>query len=272
MILNSYTLIDTGEGAKLERFGDRLIVRPSSHAVWKRRDKSAWNNVWASYGENGKWSVRGSSSDWTISGDGFNLILRLQDNGQIGVFPEHSTYLDDVRSTIKGKNEPTLLNLFAYTGMCSVVAAKAGALVTHVDTSKSALDWALQNFSHNQISNIRVIKEDAISFMKKEVRRGKKYDVLVVDPPGFSRSRDVSWKIEEVISELCDLITSLINPDNGQAFFTFHGNEFHPESVRNLFLDTGKVAAEAVSVRLLSLSDQANRRLSAGALISIGLR
>ncbi len=272
MILNSYALIDSGDGAKLERFGDRLIVRPSSHAVWKRRDKSAWNNVWATYEESGRWSIRGRSSDWTISGDSFSLILRLQDNGQIGVFPEHSIYLEEVRAAIKGKTEPTLLNLFAYTGMCSVVSAKAGAVVTHVDTSKSALDWAIQNFSQNQISNIRVIKEDAISFMKKEARRGKKYDVLVVDPPGFSRSREVSWKIEEVIYEICNLITTLINPESGHAFFTFHGSEFHPETVRNLFLDTGKVAPEAVSVKLLNLSDSADRRLPAGALISVGPR
>jgi 23S rRNA (cytosine1962-C5)-methyltransferase len=277
MISNGYELVDSGQGAKLERFGERLIVRPSSHAIWQRRSPDAWKGVSATYGESGKWSgpKSGPGQGWALQGDGFTMSLTLLDNGQVGIFPEHASYLSELREeclALKAQGiEPALLNLFAYTGMCSVVAAKAGANVTHVDISKTILDWATDNFSKNNLSGIRLIKEDALSFMRKEVRRGKKYNFIVVDPPGFSRSKDFSWNIEEIISELAQLVADLLNRDNGRAYVTFHGGELHPETVRNILLDKGNFSAESVTVRSLTLKDQAGRCLPAGALIKVAL-
>lgn len=275
MISNGYKLVDSGQGAKLERFGDRLIVRPSSHAIWQRRNPEAWKAVSATYSEGGKWSgsKSGPGQKWDLEGDGFTMSLILLDNGQVGIFPEHASYLAELRDeclALKAKGvEPTLLNLFAYTGMCSVVAAKAGANVTHVDISKTVLDWATDNFNKNDLANVRLIKEDALSFMRKEVRRGKKYNFIVVDPPGFSRSKDFSWNIEEIISELAQLVAELLSPDNGRAYVTFHGSELHPETVRNILLDKGNFVSESVSVRALTLKDDGGRCLPAGALIKV---
>jgi 23S rRNA (cytosine1962-C5)-methyltransferase len=277
MISNGYELVDSGQGAKLERFGERLIVRPSSHAIWQRRNPDAWKGLSASFGESGKWSgpKSGPGQKWDLQGDGFTMSLILLDNGQVGIFPEHASYLSELREeclSLKAKGiEPSLLNLFAYTGMCSVVAAKAGANVTHVDISKTVLDWATDNFNKNNLSGVRLIKEDALSFMRKEVRRGKKYNFIVVDPPGFSRSKDFSWNIEEIISELAQLVAELLSRDGGRAYVTFHGSELHPETVRNILLDKGNFSPESVTVRSLALRDRAGRCLPAGALIKVAL-
>lgn len=276
MISNSYELLDSGQGARLESFGGRLIIRPSSHAIWQRRNPAAWQAPYATYGQDGKW--RGSngplaSTSWELKGECFTMSLRLLDNGQVGIFPEHASYLselvDECRSLKSKQSEFSLLNLFAYTGMCSVVAAKAGAAVTHVDISKNILDWATDNFNQNSLSSIRLIKEDAMGFMGKEVRRAKKYNFIVVDPPGFSRSKDFTWNIEDIIEELCELVVGLLDPQSGRAYVTFHGNEIHAETVRNLLLDKGNLDPDKIHVRSLYLKDKAGRRLPAGSLIKL---
>lgn len=275
MISSVYELVDSGDGAKLERFGDRLIARPSSHAIWSRKVSETWRKAWATYDESGRWRGGEGPKEWQLEGEGFVLNLRLLDNGQVGIFPEHASYLSELRQECQDMKargtEVSLLNLFAYTGMCSVVAAKAGASVTHVDTSKLILDWATENFSKNSLTGIRLIKEDAMSFMRKESRRGKKYNFIVVDPPGFSRSKDFSWNIEDIISELAQLVGELLVRDGGRAYVTFHGGEIHPETVRNLLMDRGNLAAESVSVRSLTLKDKHGRCLPAGALIKVSL-
>jgi 23S rRNA (cytosine1962-C5)-methyltransferase len=274
MLSNSYELVDSGEGGRLERFGDRLLVRPSSHAIWQRRLKTDWTRPFAVYSEDGTWRLSNPSASrsWTIQAEGYTKSLTLLDNGQVGLFPEHASYLKELREEILGlkidDKEVSLLNLFAYTGMCSCVAAKAGAMVTHVDTSKPILDWANDDFAKNGISNVRLIKEDALSFMRKELRRGKKYNFIVVDPPGFSRSKDFSWKIEEIIKELVHLVGGLLGGEGGSAYVTFHGSEFHPETVRNLLLDNN-LNPDCVSVRPLNLRDRAGRCLPSGALIKV---
>ncbi len=282
MKLNSYKLLDFGDGQKLEQFGSKTVVRPSSQAFSARRFPELWKEISAEFteqvNEHSGWKHQaGQFENWEMKEKGFSLILRLQENGQIGLFPEHASYLDKVTAHLSSiKNDvsasitpPQVLNLFAYTGMCSIVAAKEGAEVCHVDSSKASLDWAKQNFELNNLSNIRLIKEDAVSFIKKESKRGKKYQVIVLDPPGFSRFKEGSWNISEVVLEVISLCHQVIDPVNGALFFTFHGSELNGEIIRNLILDKMQFSPDNVTVSQLCLiEEKTQRRIPSSTLIT----
>ncbi len=276
MKLNTYKLLDSGQNGKLEKFGTPIISRPSSLAVWKRRlgDKE-WGSVQAQFDQEGQWKSKSCPEEWVLEEKHFKLHLRLQQNGQIGFFPEHASYLDKVQQKIEqfiqtGK-KPSLLNLFAYTGMCSVVASKAGATVCHVDSSKSCLDWAKQNFDLNQINEIRLIKEDAISFLKKELKRNNKYDIVVLDPPGFSRFKEGDWKLVEIVDDLIKSVLGVLTP-TGVMFFTFHGADLGAETLRNILLDNIGYKTEKIETSSLFIEEAGSgRRIPAGNLVVLDL-
>lgn len=159
---------------------------------------------------------------------GIRLRLRLQSNGQVGVFPEHWLYADFIRRRLELQQQvearpPRVLNLFAFSGMASVVCARAGALVTHVDISKRALEWAQTNFEINALpqSSVRLIREDALAFMKKEQRRGNVYDFIITDSPSFSRISDSqTWELEQELPGLLQTGLSLLAATN--SCFSFY--------------------------------------------------
>ena len=137
-----------------------------------------------------------------------------------------------------------------------------------MDSSKSALDWATANFEKNEVNNVRLIREDALSFMRKEARRGKQYDFIVLDPPGFSRFRDGTWNVTDILPELCTLLTTLLSSKQGQAYFTFHGADLNGDTVRNILMDVGGTDPKHISWRQLSLIEKSGRVIPAGVLIS----
>ena len=271
-----YELIDSGDGARLERFGDRVLIRPSKFSVWKRRNPAAWSKAHAEFDHKKGWRFFGEKfGEWEVRGKDATLILRLQENGQIGLFPEHLSYLDELQQavrTLKEKSEEVrVLNLFAYTGVASIVAAKGGATVTHVDLSKKVLEWASENFKRNDLTGIRFIKEDALTFVERELRRGNTYHIIIADPPSFSRiSPKEEWTLETVLSSFIRDLAKLLVPQHHALFLTSHHFESGGMVMANLLLDSLNDGESEVRSRELAIKEHATeRRLPAGFLVVV---
>lgn len=277
-----YALLDSGHGQKLERFGDKILSRLSSMCSWdKRSDEKIWYAADAELDADNGWRFpKNKFSDWVIEIQGVKLKLELQSNGQIGLFPEHALYLNTIASTIrslKGQSTVKVLNLFAYTGLGTCFTAKLpDTFVTHVDLSKRALDWTSENLALNGIAKdrVRMLPDDALAFMAKEIRRRNKYDIIIIDPPSFSRiSKNDSWTLEEKLPEICDLCLNVLEPQKGALFFTNHSSVNTTEVIRNIALDRIQNKELSVESSLLLLEEENSpRRLPAGALISLVYR
>ena len=261
---NGYKLLDSGDGRKFEQFGALKLIRPSSTAIWTPRKKN-WQAD-SEYIPKQGWSKNVSGSHKIECINGIELDINLQNNGQIGIFPEHQSYLSDLSPTANSR----ALNLFAYTGLATCYLASQGMDVTHVDISKKCLDWANDNIKYNKVGdNVRLIKEDSLAFLAKESKRGKKYDLILLDPPSFSRvSKNKTWDLEKVLPEFVGLLAEIINP-NFTICFTSHLHQGFNEIVGNLFLDTlgDDVTIERKSLTI-SEADSA-RKLPASNLIKI---
>lgn len=276
-----YTLLDSGEGRKLERFGSRVINRPSSLSTWKRRAaRSVWQSADATYNPPDRWDLSGKPfSSWDVTIEGVNLSLELMSNGQLGIFPEHALYLPRVKAIAErlgasGSKPLRVLNLFAYTGLATCFcAALPNVTVTHVDLAKRAIEWAKKNASLNKIpeDRIRWIVDDALSFMGREHRKENRYDIIIIDPPSFSRvSKNNSWTLEEKAPEIVTLTLNVLNTDAGAVFFTNHSTASTSDVVRNIALDMYNDEGVDISIESLSLREESTARLlPAGSLITM---
>lgn len=195
---SDYALLDSGEGRKLERYGAYRIVRPEEQAMWTpRRPQSEWSNADAQFigiGEDdgdGRWRMpKPLGETWPLAYDGVAFRGRFTSFRHVGVFPEQVTHWQWVDKHVRAAGRRLkILNLFAYTGIASLVAARAGAEVTHIDASRKAIGWARENQSAAGLDTlpIRWICEDAQKFVERELRRGNRYDAIILDPPKFGR-------------------------------------------------------------------------------------
>lgn len=222
---HNYELIDSGNGERLEQFGSRLIVRTDSTCLWRPQDPKHWNaaTVRCSREEQGRFSWKDttkSSTPWSYSYHNpaltkLSFSLRTSDNSKnIGIFPEQAAHWDWLVESIKP--QASVLNLFAYTGGATIVAAARGASVCHVDASKSAITWARSNAEANQLASapIRWIVEDCLTFMQREIKRGVTYDGIIMDPPAFGRDpRGNRLTIEQTIHPLLAAAKALLTKD-----------------------------------------------------------
>ena len=276
-IFCNYSLLDSGEGEKLERFGEVTLARPSSLAIWrKRKEPRTWAQAHAFYRPSEGWRFKHKPFDsWIFPAGPVRLELRLQKNGQVGVFPDHALYLQDLLSQARRLSRPEggrlrVLNLFAYTGMASALLAVQGAQVCHVDLSKQALSWAARNIELNlgeSAPAARLICEDALQFVHRELRRKNCYDIVLADPPSFGRiSKSKSWKFEEIAAGLISSCLQLIRGPHGAFFLTCHHSALGSEVLGNLLSDAAPKDA-SVSCSSLFLKEQdTERRLPAGHL------
>ncbi|MEA3337153.1 MAG: class I SAM-dependent methyltransferase [Chloroflexota bacterium] len=215
-----YALLDSGNGRKLERFGPYVLSRPEARATWTPALPSAdWNNAHAEFREKGKekghWQIRRSMEpSWEITYRALRFRLQIDRSRQIGVFPENATHWDWIARRIANAEQQThVLNLFGYTGLATLVAARAGARVTHVDASKRAVNWARENqrLSGLQDRSVRWIVDDALKYVGREARRGVHYDGIVLDPPAFGRGPGGEvWRFEKLFPELCEACRSVL--------------------------------------------------------------
>lgn len=226
---DGYELLDSGGHEKLERFGDIIVARPDTQAIWEKGAPGAWSTADATFAfEKGKgsWKTRdGMPESWEVACGGSAFIARLTNFKHTGIFPEQEPNWSWSAELVTKLKEPQVLNLFGYTGAASVVMAKAGAKVTHVDSSKASIAWSKENAAASGLADgaIRYILEDARSFAKREARRGAKYDGIILDPPAFGRgAKDEVWKIEEDLLPLMATLKELLSDAPG-SFFLLNG-------------------------------------------------
>ncbi len=225
-----YALVDSGDQQKLERFGDYLIVRPCSQALWRPSlPQEQWDKADAIFSREGgnAWKSKKRLPEyWTVAIEGVRFKIAPTDFGHLGVFPEHSLLWKGMKESIrKQKNPPQILNLFAYSGGATLAAAQAGARVCHLDASKGMVAWARENAELNQLSSapIRWIVDDVVKFLKREIKRGCKYDGIIVDPPSFGRgSRGEVFKIERDVHEILHLCKEVLSEHPLFLIFTTH--------------------------------------------------
>jgi 23S rRNA (cytosine1962-C5)-methyltransferase len=232
--LPDYTLRDSGGGRKLERFGPILVERPEPQALWQPKlDSGAWLKAHAVFsgddeGQKGKWRIdRPVPASWPIRVKNVIVLCKLTGFHHLGLFPEqlpHWEWMLEGLRRIHGER-PRVLNLFAYTGAASLLAAAAGAEVTHVDASKKAIAWAKENQAASQLSDapIRWILDDACSFVAREVRRAKTYHVVLVDPPKFGRGpNNEIWDLFARLPELLRNCAHLLDRSSGRLCLTVY--------------------------------------------------
>lgn len=222
-----YELIDVGDFEKLERFGPYITIRPEPQAVW---DKTLPNTEWEKRAHikfmprsssSGEWKkLKQMPEQWQIKYDinnadaAIKFRLGLTSFKHVGIFPEQASNWDYIFDTVKKMSvpQPRVLNLFAYTGGASLAAKAAGADVTHVDSIKQVVSWSKENMDISNLTNIRWVVEDALKFVKREEKRGNKYNGIILDPPAFGHGPNgEKWKLEDNINEMIKGVLNLLD-------------------------------------------------------------
>ena len=230
-----YALLDCGAGRKLERFGSIIVDRPEPQALWRAKlTKSEWSKAHAVFSasgeddEKGKWRVDKPVPDaWPVKIDGVTMLCKLAGLWHLGLFPEqypHWQWMLERIAAVKGET-PRVLNLFGYTGAASLIAAKAGAEVTHVDASKKAIQWGKENQSASKLdqAKVRWLLDDAAKFVARDVRRGKTYHVILVDPPKFGRGPEGEvWDLFKNLPDLLGDVAKLLAPKDAAMVLTVY--------------------------------------------------
>ncbi len=266
-----YQLLDCGNFEKLERFGNLVLCRPEPQAVWKKvwseqewkkrtqiyfKSRSATTGNWLKYANNApnRWNVNYKNSEVNIT-----LRLGLTSFKHVGLFPEQAVNWDYISSSIKKFNvsKPKVLNLFAYTGAASLIAKAAGADTTHVDSIKQVVTWANENMKLSKLKNVRWVVEDALKFVKRELKRGNKYNGIILDPPAFGHGPNgEKWKLEDHIQEMMQDVVQLLDPKEHFLVLNTYSLGFSSVIVENLIktsfpevknLETGELFLQADS-------------------------
>ncbi len=226
---SGYELIDSGEGEKLERFGEYILRRPDPQALWQKKlGEDIWNENhghFLSSKTGGSWKNKKVPEKWTAKIADITFELSLSTFKHVGVFPEQMPNWLWMRDVIKNAGRPIkVLNLFGYTGGATISALLAGASVTHIDASKVALTSANRNAELSGVSGmpVRWIPEDARKFVEREIRRGSKYDAIIMDPPSFGHgAKNELWKIEDDLLPLIQLTSKILS--NEPLFYILNG-------------------------------------------------
>ncbi len=245
--MDDYELIDVGGGARLERFGEHITDRPHGGALAERREPTRWADADLRFDRDGGWSGRGlaaATDGWTVRVRDIAMELRPTDAGQVGLFPEHADRLGWLAGLVTERHAASrdmeVLNLFAYTGLTTLAMAGFGARVTHVDASRPSVAWARRNARMNGLDErpIRWIVDDARTYVRREVRRGRRYDGIVLDPPTYGHGADgtATWRLDDDLPDLLDTVANLLAPD-GFALLTVHTEGYGPERLSALLTD-----------------------------------
>ncbi len=240
--MDGYALLDAGDGARLERFGARVLDRPHGAAAAPRRDPARWAEADLRFDRDAGWSTPGDTAiePWPIETAGLTLELRPTDAGQVGLFPEHRLGLEWLTGAVEARRSepsadpPAVLHLFAHTGLSTLALARAGAAVAHVDASRPAVAWARRNAERNGFADrpIRWLVDDAPAFVEREVRRGRRYDGVVLDPPSYGHGGRGSrpWVLERDLPPLLQGLRRLVGPD-GFVLLTAHTEALDAEGL-----------------------------------------
>ncbi len=275
---DDYALIDSGNGEKLERYGKYRILRPEAQALWTPRlPEAEWASADAKFvgiGDeeaDGRWRYKAPLGEtWKMAWEGIPFLGRFTNFRHVGVFPEQATHWSWLKGLIAGAGRPVkVLNLFGYTGVASLVAAAAGAEVTHIDASKKAIGWARENQTLGGLDalKIRWICEDAVKFVEREGRRGNRYDGIILDPPKFGRGpKGEVWDIFTSLLPTMKACRGLLSDNPLFLILTAY-------SIRASFYSIDEVAAEALAGMggLLELGELVLREEGDGRVLSTSL-
>jgi 23S rRNA (cytosine1962-C5)-methyltransferase len=242
---SDYQLLDSGGFQKLERFGDIVLARPCAQAVWQASQPGVWRAATATFSrENGnRWEGRERlPATWIIAVEGVKFQLSSTDFGHLGIFPEQRDQwrriAEDCAAFYKRHGRPArVLNLFAYSGGSTLAAACAGAEVCHVDASKGMVEWARKNAALNGLQEkpVRWIVDDVTKFLERELRRGQRYDLLILDPPSYGRgAKGEVFKIEHHLPNLLSLLAKLFSAEPLGVLISCHTPELTPISLHHL--------------------------------------
>lgn len=243
-----YTCLDTGEGEKLEVIGNVKVRRPDPWCIWKKENDKEWDKIDAYYHRSnsggGYWEYKNKIKEfWNISYKDYKFRISLTPFKHIGLFPEQAYNWDFIEDKLKNTKDKKVLNLFSYTGAASVVAAKNGALVTQVDAAKGMNEWAKENAKLNGVDNkIRFITDDVIKFVEREIRRGNKYDGIIMDPPSYGRGPNKElWRLEDNLYELIEKTLLLLNDEPLFFIVNCYSSGITPLILENLLNKTIKL-------------------------------
>ena len=279
-----YELIDCGNFEKLERFGDVVVIRSEPQASWpKSLSQAEWNNRcdhhfksktttrgdWAKISKNAPeaWDISYKNNDVAIK-----LHLKLTAFKHVGVFPEQAVNWDYISSTLKSfkTKTPKVLNLFAYTGGASLIAKAAGADTTHVDSIKQVVSWANNNQELSGLKDIRWVVEDAMKFVKREIKRGNTYNGIILDPPAYGHGpKGERWKLENHLTEMIQDVVQLLDPKEHFLVLNTYSDGITPANLDRLItssfppvknLETGEIFLESKTSHKLILGSVARFR------------
>jgi 23S rRNA (cytosine1962-C5)-methyltransferase len=244
-LTTEYEFLDAGNECRLERFGPYVVNRPSPVALWRPERPELWANVSGVYRRNstggGQWeSGNRMASDWRLKWDDFVFHIKPTGFGHMGLFPEHTCHWDWVSRQVQaGGPKCRVLHLFAYTGAMTLMAARAGAEVCHVDAVPDINDWARKNADASGLRTapIRWITDDVTKFVAREGRRGRQYDGIILDPPSYGKGPSgEKWILEEHLISLLDLLLPLMSLQPRFVLFTCHTLGFSPTLMQNLLV------------------------------------
>ncbi|MBI5613673.1 class I SAM-dependent methyltransferase [Candidatus Gottesmanbacteria bacterium] len=273
-----YELRDSGGYAKLERFGKYTIIRPDPRALWKPSlETNIWGKADARYAfdakTSGTWDSPPDDSSWIIAYKEIMFLLRPTEFKHVGVFPEQAVNWNFLENKIQGK-PLKILNLFAYTGGATMVGLKNGASVTHVDSAKSAIEWAKENIklSHLDQKPVRFIQDDAYAFVLREERRGQTYDSIILDPPRFGRgSKGQVFKIEENLPLLLTACNNILSRAPSFLILNAYTADLSPVALYNLVSGVFGSRAKKIHVSEIALKESGplQRLLPSGITIKV---
>ncbi len=294
-----YELLDTGEGEKLERFGPYAFVRPYEEAMWPKSLGSVWENAegkfWSSKaGAKAGWKMKGKIAErWEMQYKGIKLLATPTPFRHLAFFPEQAPHWDFIEQKISAacKQEeissrftlpgvpggsyatqkfppalrPRFLNLFGYTGVASLFALRGGAEVTHLDASKQILKWAKENQELNEDLkdlSMRIIEDDAVKFLEREIKRGNKYDAVIMDPPKFGRGpKGEVWKLEDMMPKLIDLVRKILSDKPIFVILTSYATESSSLSLGYALGDAMKELGGTIEQGELCVLEKSSGRL-----------
>ena len=271
-----YELLDSGHGRRLEKFGDYILDRPDPQIVWDKKLKEEdWKNADATFiktfNDKGKWIKNNPKmlESWTIKHGNLQFLLKLTPFKHTGIFPEQSWQWDEIAKIIKEeKGKVNILNLFGYTGAATLAACEAGAKVTHVDASRPAITWFRENQKLSELMEkpVRIIIDDCLKFITREIKRGVTYDGIIMDPPVYGHGPNgEKWKFNEDFPILLERSIKLLSTNPIFVLVNTYAVSTSSLTLSNILKDKlNKLEGKVTNGELLITEKSAKRTLSTG--------